>query len=377
MTEPATRPAGFMGMKTHAHLSRCAGAAIAAVLAFGSTPTLAQGVPAEAAIPPAPAAVAPAPATPPMVSPVSPQPAPATPPANSAASPAPTITLPSETPAQATGARTEVVSNPVVQQLPAEPEPAVEIAEEAAPPPARATAVPAPRAAPVEGPVETAAPVAPEPLVAEAEPVAEEVAPIEEAAPIAPPVSAETAPLVANETSVTETVQANDSGETLGWIAAVLAALGLGGLALLGLTRRNRKPRNAPQSAAASAPAKLAPAVARAPAPVSAPVPVTVSPMPTTRVADRGAGVSNDGAAVALPRSLPASFEERDALLRRMVAARPDRANPFRSPRARIRRARLILQSLGRKFDREPLIDLSQYSGNWPELARRDYATAA
>ena len=130
MTEPATRPAGFMGMKTHAHLSRCAGAAIAAVLAFGSTPTLAQGVPAEAAIPPAPAAVAPAPATPPMVSPVSPQPAPAIPPANSAASPAPTITLPSETPAQATGVRTEVVSNPVVQHLPAEPEP-VEIAEEA------------------------------------------------------------------------------------------------------------------------------------------------------------------------------------------------------------------------------------------------------
>ena len=376
MTEPATCPAGFMGMKTHAHLSRCAGAAIAAVLAFGSTPTLAQGVPAEAAIPPAPAAVAPAPATPPMVSPVSPQPAPATPSANSAASPAPTITLPSETPAQATSVRTEVVSNPVVQQLPAEPEP-VEIAEEeAAPPPARATAAPAPQAAPVEEPVETAAPVAPEPLVADAEPVAE-VAPIEEAAPVAPPMSAETAPLAANETPVAETVQANESGETLGWIAAVLAALGLGGLALLGLTRRNRKPRNAPQSAAASAPAKLAPAVARGPAPVTAPVPATVSPMPTTRVADRGAGVSNDGAAVALPRSLPASFEERDALLRRMVAARPDRANPFRSPRARIRRARLILQSLGRKFDREPLIDLSQYSGNWPELARRDYATAA
>ncbi len=59
-----------------------------------------------------------------------------------------------------------------------------------------------------------------------------------------------------------------------------------------------------------------------------------------------------------------------------MVAARPDKANPFTDRRQRAKRARLIMQSLGVTFDRQPLIDLSQYPNNWPEAARR-YRQAA
>lgn len=78
------------------------------------------------------------------------------------------------------------------------------------------------------------------------------------------------------------------------------------------------------------------------------------------------------GASVPLPARVPEDFAERDALLKRMAAAKPDRANPFTDFRARLKRARLILQSLGRKFtDADPWIDLSQYPNNWPELARR------
>lgn len=91
----------------------------------------------------------------------------------------------------------------------------------------------------------------------------------------------------------------------------------------------------------------------------------------------RGALPAN-GAATPLPARVPDDFEERDALLKRMAAARPDRANPFRHYKARIKRARLILQSLGRKFENvDPWIDLSEYPNNWPELARRKYLRAA
>lgn len=78
---------------------------------------------------------------------------------------------------------------------------------------------------------------------------------------------------------------------------------------------------------------------------------------------------ATDRGAVPLPDELPQTFEERDALLHRMIAAKPDSANPFRSPRARARRARLILQSLGRRFEKvKPRIDLRQYAYHWPAL---------
>jgi len=89
----------------------------------------------------------------------------------------------------------------------------------------------------------------------------------------------------------------------------------------------------------------------------------------------RGA-LPSDGAAVDLPARVPETQEERTALFERMVDAKPDKANPFTERPARAHRARLIMQSLGRTFDREPLIDLSQYPNNWPELARQYHKAA-
>ncbi|WP_374405168.1 hypothetical protein [Pelagerythrobacter sp.] len=105
------------------------------------------------------------------------------------------------------------------------------------------------------------------------------------------------------------------------------------------------------------------------------PVPVVTTPAttaPRENPMDGYQGLPNKGAAVSLPAELPKSFEERDALLKRMIEAEPDRANPFRSGKARARRARLILQSLGRTFENvKPRFDLSQYTRNWPALAGR------
>ncbi len=199
-----------------------------------------------------------------------------------------------------------------------------------------------------------------------------------EAAPVAAPVTTEAA---GTDGVAAGNADADRAGSILGQIALGLAALGAGAWAIMALRRRKSDPKPAPQPQAVAAPPP--------PKPVVAPIErdVAAAPMaasydrfgaPTSAATARSAGtVAATGAAVTLPRSLPESFEEREALLNRMVAAKPDRANPFRTPKARRYRARLILQSLGRKFDRESMIDLSQYPNNWPELARRDFATAA
>jgi len=96
----------------------------------------------------------------------------------------------------------------------------------------------------------------------------------------------------------------------------------------------------------------------------------TVAAMPVPVMAMSSAQSRNSGEVV-LPREMPATFAERDRLLRQLIAAKPDRANPFKAPKARARRARLIMQSLGRKFDEvSPRFDLSQYSYLWPNLAK-------
>lgn len=107
----------------------------------------------------------------------------------------------------------------------------------------------------------------------------------------------------------------------------------------------------------------------------NAPLAGSANPRATTQ-ATKGS-LPADGASVALPARMPASFEERDALLKQMAAAKPDRANPFTNYTARLKRARLILQSLGRKFTKGSWIDLSQYPNNWPELARNRTLQAA
>ena len=119
------------------------------------------------------------------------------------------------------------------------------------------------------------------------------------------------------------------------------------------------------------APRPVAPAFAATVPPVAATAPARRHPLEGYK------GMPNEGAAVSLPSEMPETFEERDALLKKMIAAEPDRANPFRSTKARAKRARLIMQSLGRTFENaKPRFDLSQYTRNWPALAgnRRSFA---
>ena len=170
---------------------------------------------------------------------------------------------------------------------------------------------------------------------------------------------------------------ADDTGDTntefvLGALLAALAAGGLGAL-LVASRRRARatatpvieRPRVTAQSPRAGIVQSTA--FRAAPSPQQEPErswrPVTGSSTPTT-------GLGHSGAAVALPRKLPDTVSERRALLDRMVAAQPDRANPFRTPKARRHRAKLIMQSIGRTFATgKSRIDFSQYPMNWPELA--------
>lgn len=255
-----------------------------------------------------------------------------------------------------------MTSNPVVQEVPpeivvpdvgeqAEPEAAAPVREASREPRQASAAQPAERSAPE--PVASAEPSAPR--EASAPPVA------------TAPVVSDVAPLPAADTAE----PANDA--SLGMLAALLGALAVVALAIWGFVAiGRRRPRTAVP--VVERPVVERPVVAeRQPEPAATPslaepsVTPLASPRPHT-----AESLAHSGASVALPSKMPESFEERDALLKRMIAAKPDRANPFKSPLQRRRRAKLILQSLGRDFgDIEPRIDLSQYPSNWPSVARR------
>jgi hypothetical protein len=324
-------------MTNRTHLTRCATLAIAATLALPSTSLLAQDV---AAPPPAAAPV--------IVVPTVQAPPP----------PAPTIVIPD-----------------------------VSAAEPAAPAAAPVrTAAPravTPRAA---APAQTRAAPRPAPVAAapEAAPVAEttviETAPVEVA-----PIAAAPAPILAPEPApTTERATGLDDATIFG-----LGGLGVLGLAavLFAVTRR-RRPKTSPEAAAPriERPIVNRDPVAAVPVGTAAPEFATGITQPSVSYTTAAFGsarptpsasLSHSGAAVALPREAPKSIEERETLMQRMIAAQPDRANPFRSTRARAKRARLILASLGRDFSNaEPWIDLSQYPSNWPEVARRPSAAA-
>lgn len=317
--------------------TRCAPAAIAAVLALSSTPLAAQAAAPTIVLPDVTQA-APAPAS-------APAPAPAT------------------------------VSQPVVQAVPqAEAAPEPQAAAPAAVParttvarsePAPRRAAPAPRAESAPATV-AAAPVAAEPVAAEPAPLAPLAAPAPAEADLAP-VAADPAPL------------ANESSEDSSALIAGGAAVGLGLLGFLAF-RRRRRPDRDPRVAVVEKPRVASrveeTAVSPAMAGAAAATPIRKEAVQPS-LAAHGAVAAGSGA-VALPARMPETFEARDRLLRSLVAAKPDRANPFRSPKARFKRARLIMQSLGQSFaDRDPQIDLSDYPQHWPEVARRRYATAA
>lgn len=166
--------------------------------------------------------------------------------------------------------------------------------------------------------------------------------------------------------------QQGDVTEGLAQLIAglLVAATAAGGLVLLVRRRRGRIVTD-------DVPTIQRPVV-REPAVPASPASATLAAMASRPATDTGTGLPNHGAAIALPREAPTDFEERTSLLRRMVAARPDRANPFRSPGARLKRARLILASLGRTFENgPPRIDLSDYTTNWPALARYNRVSPA
>ncbi|MEO6552499.1 MAG: hypothetical protein ABIO26_08085 [Croceibacterium sp.] len=203
-----------------------------------------------------------------------------------------------------------------------------------------------------------AAPVAAAPAVLPEPPIAATV-PEASAAPLAEPAAVPAEPQSAFDTR----------------LALILGALGALALLAWGFIAAGRR-RNPAEAIAVPVIERLIIAdrtIAEPEAVASAHDPIAFAPRP----AEAAASLSHSGASVALPKTLPATYAEREALLQRMADAKPDRANPFTDRHARTRRARLIMQSLGRTFDRAPRIDLSQYPENWPELARMNYATAA
>jgi len=310
------------------HTSLWAGVALAATLALPTTPLLAQAADAPTM----------APAQPVLTLPQSPPPA----------APAPTVMLPTELPK----ADAPASANPVV---------APATARSTAPSPQAATETPAVRRA-----TATPAPIAAEPAPVVSASVAPEAGP-ELIAPSSTPITDE--PGAAADADRPTAEADNSRTYALAAVIGLLAVVALAVWGFIAIGRRKQPPDRV------AAPAVARPMVAEPPVVAEPRVHSWANPRPIAP--GPAASLSHSGAAVALPRAMPASFAERDALLKRMVAARPDRANPFTDYRARLKRARLILQSLGRDFSEvEPWIDLSQYPANWPELARKHTAAA-
>ena len=320
--------AGSYGaMRTSLLTPRSAPTAIAAVLALSSIPALGQ----EAAVAPLDGPIVTSPAATSVTVP---------------AEPAPVLVVPDVSSVEAA----EPAAQTTARATPAQPQ-------------AR-SALATTRAAPVAA--SAAAPAA-DPVVAESEPPA---AAVETEAELPPAMPA------GEPTNIQPTPeQATDITAVLGLILVTLLGLVLAIFAFAYLRRRRAAliGSEAAPARRVEAPRETAPrpvASVAEPAPLAEPVPVL--DRAPTRV------LRSNAAAVPLPAQLPESYEERDALLKRMMDAPPDRANPFTDRRARMRRARLILQSLGRKFENaKPWIDFSDYPENWPALARQPQPAAA
>ena len=317
-------------MKTR-HMIASAPIAIAAMAALHAPAAVAQDAPVIVLDMPAPA-----PAAAPVASqPVAPAPI---------ASPAP-IVLPAPAPA------------PVAIELP-KPAPIVDAPEvKQAEPVATTQTTRRPEPQPRTEAPQTAPAMTAEPTATEAAPM-----PVEE--PLASTNTASSEPLAAAELAPEPVGDPFDA-------ALLFALLGLGGVALAGvlLFRRRRALRDVPSIER--------PVVARAAAPEPADRAYDVAPLGNTHAEPATSFATGSDALVQLPVEKPRDPAQRDRLLKRMIDAEPDRANPFVSHKARAKRARLILQSIGTRFtDRKPGIDLSQYTNVWPELRGWRPATA-
>ena len=289
---------------------------------------------------------------------------------------APTIVLdiPEEAPAASTApvvpstapvATTSPVPAPITVQLP-EPEPVAEppVVNEAEPVATTQTTRAATREAPAPAPV--AATQQAEPTTA---PFANSQSEAAGEQPLAAATAPESAPPAAELTPVQDPVS-DGSGAAL--LFALLAVGGVGLAAFL-LFRSRRRKRDE------EVPVIEQPLVAEPLSRDTEKVGTTYNsePAPAMRAEPITPVTSNEDVAVELPSEAPRNPVERDRLLKRMIDAKPDRANPFASHKARAKRARLILQSLGTRFtDRKPGIDLSQYTNVWPELRGWRPATA-
>jgi hypothetical protein len=267
--------------------SFCAVAAIAAALALGSTAGQAQDT-------------GPAPDVPTIVA------------------PAPTPVTPAPAPAAAQ------ISAPVVQAVPAAtaPEPTAErAAPRSQPTAARSPAARVAHSAPVAAAAVAAAPAAVARIPAAAPPAVDTraAAATASAVPAAPVPSA--APPVARAQPGTEGVGGAEAG-----LIALLAAGGLAGAGLI--VARSRRKRG--DDEVFEAPAERGTTPANVPVATSGAVAATRSEPAAERFV--------------VPAGTVPSGTDREALLQRMVAAPPDEANPFTSPRSRRKRARLILQ---------------------------------
>lgn len=210
--------------------------------------------------------------------------------------------------------------------------------------------------------------------------------------------AAEPLPLPTASQAVT-TVDSNDTTDTAVWLGALFSGLALLGLAgVAGAAIRRRKKVHDVRDIRIERPVidhnglplgtKVAPTagsvnpepraqLAAAPLVASASTAAFAAPRTYAPQYGESSYQAHSGAAVALPRERPATREARRELIERLAAAEPDRANPFRTPKARLRRAKLIEQSIGRTFPGgKSRIDLSQYPMNWPELALRRPAAA-
>ena len=347
----------YFAMMKRNHTRLCGGAAIAAALTLTSIPALAQMAPAAEtpaaqpvptfpeATPPAPIAVE---AQPSVVLPTT---LPEIAPEPTVAAPEPTLTAP-----EPTVAAPEQIVEPA--PVAAEPAPATTRTERVAP----RAAPPMPATNETDG-----APSEPQPAAIDAEPTALPADTVAEPLAVAAPV---TAPVEAAPSTAPSAVNDNN---TQFWVA-VLAGLIAVALAIWGFVAIGRRKTVQRRVAAVERPVVAPRPPAAQPDVLGTP---TVTPLATARPRAATPSLAHSGAAVALPSRMPATFAERDALLKRMIAAKPDRANPFTTPKARLKRARLILQSLGRDFGgQEPWIDLSQYPSNWPEAANRKTAAA-
>ncbi|MBS7668534.1 hypothetical protein [Croceicoccus gelatinilyticus] len=351
-------------MKTNLELIRPAGSAIAAVLALTATNALAQDATSpDIVVPTVPTVTEAAPTT---------------------TATTPQIVIPDPTPSQAAAIAPTVQAEPepTVVAAPVEPVEAAPVADA----PAAVTAVPSePSTRVASVAAADPSPIQQADIAAEAEsagvPVVDDA--VESDPALAATSSATAAPL-------SDPAAGDDTNATL-TMAGGAAALGLGfvGLFMAGSARRRRRDRHGTTAAMTDERKTLPLRKEPATVPAAAVAPTAAIPAePEPAIAQRrqpnvtyggskwdDAGYVNASPASAvLPAGeVPRSAEGRRALLERLVRAKPDEAIPFRSPKARRRRARLIVQSLTQRLREQPNLDFRRF---YQGFAQRRHAPA-